>query len=373
MQEAVERTAAVWKNAWLPFSETFIRDQIDFLPEWDVLKLGFHNLPDGLLRADYAPYPHSSPGNAVRLLLGVRPFLRSYVEWLERSRSSVIHAHFGSGGVNTLPLARATGLPLITTFHGADTSFYGSKVPGSERRYQSGLRELFDRGTVLLAASRYLADRLIASGAPAAKIEVLYTGSNAIELVQTGEERSGIVFVGRLIPIKGVAHLLQAVSSMEEPLARNTPVTIIGDGPLRTELELLARRLDVNATFLGRVPSLEIPSILASHQVFCGPSLPSTRNTREGFGMVYLEAALQELPVVAYSSGGVVEAVADGQTGILVPEGDIQALSKALSSILRDKTLRTELGIAARRRARRDFDLTTQMSRLADLYRSVST
>jgi colanic acid/amylovoran biosynthesis glycosyltransferase len=372
MQDAGERTAAVWKNAWLPFSETFVRDQIDFLPGWDVLKLGFENLPDGLLRADYAPYPHSSLGKALRLFFGVRPFLSSYVERLERSGSSLIHAHFGSGGVNTLPLARTTGLPLITTFHGADTTFYSSKVPGTEQRYQAGLRELFDQGTLFLAASRYLADRLIASGAPAEKIEVLYTGTKAIELVQTGKERSGIVFVGRLIPIKGVAHLLQAVSSIEDPRTRRTPVTIVGDGPLRQELELLARQLDVNATFLGRLPSPEIPSILASHQVFCGPSLPGTRNTREGFGMVYLEAALQELPAVAYSSGGVVEAVANGQTGTLAPEGDIQALSKALSSILQDEALRTELGRAARRRALHKFDLNTQTVRLSDLYRSVS-
>jgi colanic acid/amylovoran biosynthesis glycosyltransferase len=373
MQDAGQRTAAVWKNAWLPFSETFVRDQIDFLPGWDVLRLGFENLPDGLLKADYAPYPYSSLGKAVRLFLGVHPFLRSYLERLEHSGSSLIHAHFGSGGVNTLPLARETGLPLITTFHGADTTFYGSRVPGAERRYQLGLRELFDQGTVLLAASRYLADRLIASGAPAKKVEVHYTGTKAIELNQTGEERSGIVFVGRLIPIKGVAHLLQAVASIKEPGARKTPVTIVGDGPLREELELLARQLDVNATFLGRLPSLEIPTILARHQVFCGPSLPGARNTREGFGMVYLEAALQELPAIAYSSGGVREAVADGQTGILAPEGDIQALSKALSSVLQDEALRTELGKAARRRALREFDLNTQTARLADLYRSAST
>lgn len=373
MQDAGERTAAVWKNAWLPFSETFVRDQIDFLPDWGVLKLGFQNLSDGLLRADYAPYPCSSIGSAVRLFLGVHPFLGSYVERLERSESSLIHAHFGSGGVNALPLARITGLPLITTFHGADTTFYSSKVPGTERRYRAGLRELFDQGTVLLAASRYLADRLVVSGAPAEKIEVLYTGTNAIELVQTGMERSGIIFVGRLIPIKGVAHLLRAVASMEESRARKTPVTIVGDGPLREELELLARQLDVNATFLGRLPSREIPGILAKHQVFCGPSLPGTRNTREGFGMVYLEAALQELPTVAYSSGGVVEAVADGETGILAPEGDVQALSKALSAILQDGALRTEFGKAARRRARSEFDLNLQTARLAEIYHSVAT
>lgn len=373
MKDAGERTAAVWKNAWLPFSETFVRDQIDFLPDWNVLKLGFENLPEGLIRADYAPYPYSSLGKAARLFLGVHPFLGSYAERLGRTGSSLIHAHFGSGGVNALPLARRTGLPLITTFHGADTTFYSSKMPGIERRYQTGLGELFDQGTVLLAASRYLADRLIASGAPASKVEVLYTGTKAMELVQTGNERLGIVFVGRLIAIKGVSHLLQAVASLGGPRSRTTPVTIVGDGPLRDELELLARQLNVNATFLGRVPSKEIPSVLARHQVFCGPSLPSTRNTREGFGMVYLEAALQELPTVAYASGGVMEAVEDGQTGILAREGDIQGLSKALNSILQDEALRTELGKAARRRALREFDLTTQTSRLAELYRSVST
>lgn len=371
MRHDTGRTVAMWKNAWLPFSETFIRDQVYSMREWDVLKLGFENVSHGLLPADFAPYGQSLPEKAVRRIFGVHPFLRSYTRVIEERQSALIHAHFGSGGINSLPLARATGLPLITTFHGADTSFYGSRFPGVENRYRAGLRHLFQRGHLFIAASKYLADRLVAAGAPAAKVEVVYTGTKSVELLHV-PTRSGVVFVGRLIAIKGVSHLFRAVAELGDPYA-GTPITIIGDGPLRKELETLARRLDVNAKFLGRVPSAELPKILASHQIFCGPSLPSPRNTREGFGMVYLEAALQELPTVAYSSGGVTEAVAHGVSGLLAPEGDVQRLSKALKCLLKDETLRAELGKAGRRRVLSEFSLDIQTAHLEELYLGAST
>ncbi|MDP9885841.1 glycosyltransferase involved in cell wall biosynthesis [Sinomonas atrocyanea] len=365
-----DRAVAIWKNGWLPRSETFIRNQIRAVPGWSPLKIGFNSLAAGLERADFAPYPSNFLGKVARISFGTAPFMDTYVEMIRSFRCELIHAHFGSGGVNSLPLARRTGLPLITTFHGADTRIYGSSVPGLERRYQMGLRSLFKEGKLLLAASRYLADQLVQGGAPLGKTEVLYTGVPPVDKA-SAQSREGIIFVGRLIKIKGVHHLLRAAAELP-PHLRSTPITIVGDGPERAPLESLARDLGLHARFAGLRSSSEIPTLLARHRLFCGPSIPSSAGTREGFGTVFLEAALQELPVVAYASGGVQEAVAHGETGLLVPEGDIKQLSHALQTVLTEDLLAHSMGTNGRRRVLEDFNMERQAAHLGRIYESIA-
>lgn len=363
-------TVAIWKNAWLPKSETFVRDQIDNLKYWDALKIGYFTLPNALLLPDYAPYGSGHLARVGRTVLGTSVFRHGYERHIQQANASLVHAHFGSGGVNSLGLAKRLKLPSITSFHGNDATSYGSGNLLLNRRYLTGLKSLFDYSSVLLPVSKYLADRLVASGAPANKIHVHYTGTIVRPIAEQTGRREGIIFAGRLIEMKGVADLLHAVAALPTQL-RGVPVKVVGDGPLLSELRILAKELGVYADFLGWRPHAEVQILMANSLLFCGPSHHVQGRNAEGFGMVYVEAALQGLPVVAYAAGGTQEAVQNGHSGVLTPERDISALSAALADLLKDEVAAAEMGALGRSRAATHFNVVTQTRMLEEIYRDV--
>lgn len=365
----IKRCVGIWKNEWLPYSETFIRDQIDSLDRWRPFTLGFRNIPDSLVKADVAPFGDGFIDRYVRRILGVRSKMDLYMSALESNSVDLIHAHFGSGGVNVLPLVQSLDLPLITTFHGADTNFYNSSVPGVEWSYRQGLRRVFSYADRLVTASEYLAERLVDSGAPPNKIEVLYTGTKIRDVI-VSPFKHGVIFVGRLIDIKGCADLLEAFALIPKNLTANMPLTIVGDGPLRGQLEDQAKARGIAARFLGRLSSEEVAHEMAAHAIFCGPSRVSSRGTREGFGMVFVEAAIQECAVVGYASGGVSEAVVHEETGLLAREGDVVGLSELLRVLIESPKLSTAMGRRGRARAIEKFDISVQVSKLELIYDS---
>jgi len=157
-----------------------------------------------------------------------------------------------------------------------------------------------------------------------------------------------LLTVGRLVPRKGVDTVLRALP----PLLAEFPdlyYRVAGDGPGRPRLEQLARALGVAhaVEFLGRVPEEDLPSVYRSAHIFVMPAREEPKAaSMEGFGIVYLEASASGLPVVVGRSGGAVEAVRDGETGLLVPPDDPGALSEALLRLLRDPDLRCRMGQA---------------------------
>jgi 2-deoxystreptamine N-acetyl-D-glucosaminyltransferase/2-deoxystreptamine glucosyltransferase len=140
-----------------------------------------------------------------------------------------------------------------------------------------------------------------------------------------------VLFVGRLSPEKGILELVQA--------AEGIPLLVAGDGPLRAQVP----------GALGFVPHHELSPLYERVAVVAVPS------HREGFGVVALEAMAHGRPVVASAVGGLLDIVVDGETGLLVPPGDVGALRGALERLLGDADLRRGLGDAGRRRALEHF------------------
>jgi glycosyltransferase involved in cell wall biosynthesis len=118
--------------------------------------------------------------------------------------------------------------------------------------------------------------------------------------------------------------------------------------------------------FLGFVPDERLAGIYQSSDVFVLPSITSEQST-EGFGIVFLEAGLFGLPVVACRSGGVDDAVADFETGLLVSPGDAAELGGAVARLLDDRELRLRLGRQGRERVLRDFSWGTRRRGLIEV------
>ena len=259
-------------------------------------------------------------------------------------RAEVVHAHHFRSLPTRLSAvtARVLGAATAVTDHGLLGRTWGGLVHG-----------LFDR---FLTVSEFSAGLL---GAPAARTQVIYGGADIGRFApEPGADRDGVLFVGRLTPHKGVDRLLRALPAG----ARLRVAGSAGHDPRPPErdypalLHRLAEGRDV--TFLGPVPDADLPELYRRAAVLVLPSVDRTCYGREIpvselLGLVALEAMASGTPVVASRIGGLAETVVDGETGFLVPPGDVEALSDRLARLVSDRRLAARLGANAR-------DLVTQ-------------
>ena len=184
---------------------------------------------------------------------------------------------------------------------------------------------------------------------------------------QPGEARSEVVIgaVARLSKEKGLDCLLEAfaVVAGRYPEAR---LVLAGEGPERRRLERLAARLGLGerVRFLGEVPHDQVPQVLQGLDIFAMPS------TYEGFGVAALEAEAMEVPVVASRVHGIPDAVVDGETGLLVPPRDRQALAAALGRLASDAGLRRRLGRAGRAFVAEHYSWEENTAQMEALYQA---
>lgn len=366
-------TVAVWKASWLPSSQTFVQNQLAAMTRWHPLLLGIRRVPGGLpVVPDRAPFGSSLVGRATLRLSDAAGHRGVYDSLLRRSEARLIHAHFGTSAVSVLPIARRSRLPLIVTFHGYDVTSESNRTDAKGVKYRRQLRDVFAYADTLIAVSEFIAERLMSLGAPEHKVRVHHIGVPVeSQVTSPARERSGVTFVGRLVEKKGIEDLLAAVTQVAG-LPGVGPVRVVGDGPLMPLAREAAARAGVAVELLGFRTPEEVAEVLASSAVFCAPSKTAPSGDAEAFGMVFLEAALSGLPVVAYRHGGVPEAVEDGVTALLAPEGDVDALSHNLALLLQHPDRARALGAAGRARVLRDFDVRTCTAELESIYDEVA-
>jgi colanic acid/amylovoran biosynthesis glycosyltransferase len=153
----------------------------------------------------------------------------------------------------------------------------------------------------------------------------------------------------------------------------NAELVVIGDGPLRGGLESLARAELRQVRFLGAQAPETVRAWMNRARVFCVPSVTADTGATEGFGLVFAEAQAMGVPVAGFATGGVPEAVAQGETGFLVPERNVDQLARAIIDLLREDALWRRFSAAGQRRVEAHFNLVRQTERLEELYREVVT
>lgn len=343
------------KDHFLPRSETFIFTLIAALRRYRSIILNRHARRNAEL---FPIQGHHSPverfgswaGPLERLalrLLGRSPYLE-YILRTEQVR--LIHAHFGQLGALFVPVARRHGLPLVTSFYGTDVAVFAVH-PCWRHRFEA----LWEYGVRFLGVGPAMAERLVNLGCPADRLEILPL---TVDLREFGfierrprpdDEPIRILSVGRLIPVKGMDILLRAIAALNSrhPLQ----LWIAGDGPQRPRLEHLADELGLGekVTFLGWVEYTRMAELMAQAHLFVLASRtdPQTGET-EGSPTVLLEAQAVGLPVVSTLHGDIPFIVRQGETGVLVPEGDAEALAAALDDLLTHPERWPEMGRAGR-------------------------
>ena len=196
---------------------------------------------------------------------------------------------------------------------------------------------------------------------------VIYNGRDvsAIEPAPLPLDPPCLLCMGRLVEGKGFAVALAALASLADRYPRIRMV-VAGDGESRRDLERKSVELGLDhiVRFLGWVVPSEVPALLNTAAIVLVPS-----RREESFGLVALEAALMARPVVATSVGGIPEVVANGRTGLLVEDGDSEALAGAIATLLDHPKTAAGMGLEARRRARELFSLERCVDAYDALYR----
>ena len=211
----------------------------------------------------------------------------------------------------------------------------------------------------VIANSRFVADKTatrygilrekITVEYPRIDVERIEKEAQGVSDIARGDKKI-ILSVGRLVARKGFDKVIEALGVLD------VCYWIIGEGPDRPRLEALVKKYNVpdRVRFLGVVPSPQVYAYYLACDIFIMPSREIDGDV-EGFGIVFLEAAVFKKPVIGGRSGGVPEAVVDGVTGLLVEPENVEEIAKALARLLADEMLRKKLGEGGYERVNREF------------------
>jgi colanic acid/amylovoran biosynthesis glycosyltransferase len=291
---------------------------------------------------------------------------------LRQRNAAVLHVYFGHIGLYLLPLLRKRSIPTVVSFHGADAG-----VDQDRPQHRAAMRDLFRVADRLLVRSEALASELQKAGCPEAKIRLNRTGISMEdwplhprEVPVHGAWR--ILQACRLIEKKGLDLSLRAFAAFhrEHPAAR---FTIAGEGPLLPTLQALVRDLGLAdaVEFRGFLKEADLRAEMQRTHIFLHPSRTGKDGNQEGVPNSMLEAMATGLPVIATQHGGIPEAVTHEESGLLVPENDVAALTAALLRLATDPALLQALGVQGRAAVSKTFSSVARIADLEAIYAEV--
>lgn len=274
-------------------------------------------------------------------------------------------------------------LPYDVVLHGAEVTVPG-RLPGTKHGLAHVLRNArhvvaaggYPAAEAERAAGRPLPTTIVPPGVDTERFRPLTADERAAARERFGLPPDGRVIVGvsRLVPRKGFDTAIRAVARLQASHP-DLVLAVAGAGRDDARLRRLAAELDAPVRFLGRLPNDDLPAVFG-----CGDLFAMLCRSRwggleqEGFGIVFVEAAACGVPQVAGDSGGAAEAVADGETGIVIadPGGPqaVAATAAAFARVLDDEPLRARMAAASRRRAIEEFSydrLGTRLGRALDI------
>lgn len=363
-------------DSWLPRTETFIWQSLRKLRDFPPLvladrleNLGHFPLPNGEF-LDLEPRRRLGAKIRARLLGGFAPVEYAGAEALRARRDiAVCHAHKGYRALVTRDLPRALNRPLLV-------NFYGSDVSQKEflRRALPGYRAIFADARFLLVEGPAMRARLLSLGAPEGKIRIQRIAIDPrdyafAERSWDGNRPVRFLHIGRMVPKKGLEEGLRALAASGAKYPWR--LTVIGDGPLRRELEGLARGLGLadRVDFVGYRTLEEMRAALAAHDVLLQPSRTAPDGDGEGGApTVLLEAQACGLPVLSTDHDDIPYVTAEGRSAWLAPQGDVAALAELLRRVGEASDRWGEMGRAGRAKIEADHDIDREIAALERSY-----
>ena len=260
----------------------------------------------------------------------------------------IVHVQYGTNG-KPLDILKKIGLfppKLIVSFHGHDVYFPINRIIENNGYYD----DLFKYADKLIANTAFLKDLLIELGAPTGKIETIPVAVNTNffkpgKLEINTSETIKIITVGRLEIFKGQYLGIECISKLVSN-GYNVHYTIVGTGSQEEVLRNLIQEYSLNnyISLTGRKSQEKIKGLLQNHDIFLMTSITDPNYGVESQGLVTAEAQACGLPVIGFDSGGVKYTVMDGETGFIVPEFDVAAMTNRIEELIDNVKLRQEIG-----------------------------
>jgi glycosyltransferase involved in cell wall biosynthesis len=382
-EKQLMKKVLVCKSILLPYSETFIREQVLACRSWDPLLVGLKRLANGLsldslkvlLLDSHEPVLLHRLYRKTLAELQLPP--AGFVARLKEERASLAHVHFGTEAVVLWPIIRRLGIPMAVTLHGYDINVYRESwekgvLRFGDRRYPKRLLAIAKSERVhFIAVSEAVKRRAVEYGLPAGKVTVRHIGIDLTRFVYRGnpvsKRRRRILYVGRFVEKKGGEFLIRAYARVRAKV-EGAELVMIGDGPLTKRFHDLAHELHVPVSFTGPLTSAEVKNHIDEARVFCLPSVTAENGDAEGLPIVILEAQACGVPVVTSARGGAEEGIVNGQTGFSFAERDVGVLSDRLTQLLLDDELALSMSAAAPKFVRLNFDIDKCTKSLELLY-----
>jgi len=298
---------------------------------------------------------------------------------IKKEKIKVVHCgHVLSTGVVGLILKKLLKIPYIVYTHSADILEF--------QKYgliKNLLKSILNNASKISCNSRFTYGKLLELGVPEAKIQLIYPKTNfekfnkplRIESFQTKYSLAGkkvILSVNRLIERKGNEVMIQA---MPEVLAEipNAVYVIGGQGYYESQLRRRVKELQLESKviFVHDLSDEDIIKLYKCCDIFVMLSRTLKEDDTEGFGVVFLEANACGKPVIGGRSGGIPEAVAEGESGLLVDPLNIKEIAEKVISLLKDSSLAIRLGTQGRKRVQDQFDAKAYLQDLNELMQGI--
>ena len=297
---------------------------------------------------------------SIRRVTGRSPWERAAEAVVKRTGPAVVHAHFGPVGCEMIPIAKAAGLPLVTSLYGVDAAVL-PYLPQWRDQYA----RLFRDGTLFLAEGPKMREKIIAAGALAERTFIHPISLNLTKYPRWAPDgASTVLFASRFVEKKG---LLDAIAAFGRARARlpQARMTIVGEGPDEELARALTTRLGLadRIEFVGMQPHADVIRRLTAASVFIHPSATAADGDSEGGApTILLEAQAIGTPIVSTRHADIPHIVSEGPGAILCAEHDVDALADALVATMQRATPSSAAVVVAR------HDVAQVMPGLEDLY-----
>jgi glycogen(starch) synthase len=318
-------------------------------------------------------------------------FNRSISRMVNKIEADIYEAHAVSGyGFIDALKKRKINKPFIQTVHGVLADEYIQSSRSVSPSLKMKLSNFFMRhlgriekdaarkATLIVTVSRYSAQKIVQLyHVDEKKIRIVPNGVDSQKFKPTedceevrniigGNSEHVILFVGNLIPRKGLHYLIEAAKHVTKE-SKETKFVVVGDGPLRNHLVLYSEEQGVadNFVFLGDVPEAMLHSLYNCADVFASPSI------QEGQGISLLEAQATAKPVVAFDISAIGEVVKNKETGLLV-KPDSYELANAILQLLSDRSLREKMGRSGREFVSKNFSWKICAQKMSQIYSEAS-
>ncbi|GAB2655333.1 glycosyltransferase [Flavihumibacter cheonanensis] len=357
------------------YSETFIKRQIDELSKrCEVLTLHSGRMPS---RVEDGRRIHSLPfwiGNLVlKAITGNRNnYFSNYgmKKILLSNQVELVLANYGLSAVHMVPVCRDLNIPLIPHFHGYDATQLSVL-----KKYGAGYRQLFEYAPAIIAVSNVMKKQLVKIGAPEEKVKIIPYG---IQLNQFNPDTTKkatyplLLAVGRFTEKKAPHVTIRAFHEVIKLFPDAKLVMIGGREEAFEQCQQLVRALSIESAveFPGILPPDKIADYMKRAHLFVQHSVTASNGDMEGTPNSILEAAASGLPIVSTRHGGIMDAVVEGETGILVDEWDEKGMVEGILQLLYNPDQMRVMGQKARLHMEQHYSIEQQIQSLFDLMKS---